>query len=305
MSKRNRASLVPTVCRNCGTHTLGRWCHNCGQDLFAGRNHKLREIVGNSLGTIFALDNKVLRTLWYLVALPGRLTNEFYAGRIVRYVFPSKLFWFITIIFFALVWSTANVGIAPPATQGAAADSTRTGIVAGVPAAESTGAEDWNGVKIEAPPGSGTGEWFVNANGQKVGREEFMDFFSSCSPYMMLALIPVFALLVMLFFWRRERSYSDYLVFALHFHSFFFLLLTLGLIFGKIFPDVEGGEWILLCIPPIWLGIALRSVLHARIVPMIFKILLLGFVYLILMAVTLALFVIVFLVFIKNIDIFA
>ena len=114
----------------------------------------------------------------------------------------------------------------------------------------------------------------------------------------------VFALLVMLFFWRRERSYSDYIVFALHFHSFVFLLFSVGLAFSKIFPGTDIGMFLML-LQAIWFAVAVRVVYRAPIVPMIFKILLLGFVYLLLMLAALALFIIVFLVFIKNIDIFA
>ena len=117
--------------------------------------------------------------------------------------------------------------------------------------------------------------------------------------------MPVFALLVMLFFWRRERTYSDYLIFAFHFHSFLFLVFSVRLALEKFFPDLDGGEWFLMLLPAIWFAIATRTVFHARIVPMIFKILLLGFVYLLIMLAILVLFIIVFFVFIKNIDIFA
>ncbi len=55
----------------------------------------------------------------------------------------------------------------------------------------------------------------------------------------------------------------------------------------------------------VWFAVALRVVFRARIVPMIFKILLLGLVYLFLMIMVFVLFIIAFLVFIKKVDIFA
>ena len=134
--KGSKNQLVRAVCRNCGTATVGRYCHVCGQDMFAGRTHRLLELLDDSLGNIFAWDNKVFRTLWNLIAFPGRLTREFYAGRIIRYVFPSKLLWFITIIFFALLWSTAKIGDEAPITEVVpAADSIRTESVTTGPAA--------------------------------------------------------------------------------------------------------------------------------------------------------------------------
>ena len=55
----------------------------------------------------------------------------------------------------------------------------------------------------------------------------------------------------------------------------------------------------------VWFAVALRVVFRARTVPMIFKILLLGLVYLFLMIMVFVLFIIAFLVFIKKVDIFA
>ncbi len=236
---------MQAVCRNCGTPTVGRYCHICGQDLFAGRTHRLREIVGDSLATIFALDGKILRTLWYLIAFPGRLTKEFYAGRIVRYVYPSKLFWFITIIFFAMLWSMTNIGKERSTADNVPpADSAAVNIQIGIapPGADTIPAMDETTPPVEHHPERAEGIPDTK-NGEIIDRKDLLNYLSTLSPYMTLLLMPIFALLVMLFFWRRERSYSDYLVFALHFNSFVFLLFAAGVVLGKIFPDTDGGEW--------------------------------------------------------------
>ncbi len=291
MTKRNKVSLVRAVCRNCGTRTVGRWCHACGQDLFAGTNHRLREIVGNSLGTVFALDNKVFRTLWYLVAYPGRLTNEFYAGRIVRYVFPSKLFWFIAVIFFALLLGISKID--PGDIAESATDATS-------PATEQVS----SGINLNLPEGD-IGDSLEGALATSAGRRKFMDWFTSALPYMTLLLMPVFALLVWLFFKRRDRSYSDYLVFSLHFNSFVFLLLSIWLVVSKIFPDLGREEWFFLWMPAIYLGFALRRVYRPRIVPMILKIGLLGLIYVIILLSILILSFIILAAFINKFYTFA
>jgi hypothetical protein len=109
LRKKNKTAVVRAVCRNCGTPLVGRYCHVCGQDVFAGTNHRLREFFTNSFNVIFAWDSKIFRTLWALTAFPGRLTKEYLDGRITRYVHPSKLFWFMTIVFFALLLSQIKV----------------------------------------------------------------------------------------------------------------------------------------------------------------------------------------------------
>lgn len=307
MAKRNKTSLVQAVCRNCGTPTVGRYCHICGQDLFAGRTHRLREIVGDSLATVFALDGKIPRTLWYLIAFPGRLTKEFYAGRIVRYVNPSKLFWFITIVFFALLWSMTDIGKERSTADGMpAADSAAVHIQIKVapPGADEIPAMGETTPPVENHPESAEGIP-DSKYGEMIDREDLLNYLSTLSPYMTLLLMPIFALLVMLFFWRRERSYSDYLVFALHFNSFVFLLLSAGLVLKKSFPGADGEEWFILWLPAIYLAVAMWRVFRPRIVPMVFKIFLLAIAYGILMLTVFIIFLIVFAVAIKKIDIFA
>ncbi len=226
----------------------------------------------------------------------------------MRYVFPSKLFWFTTIIFFALLWSNTKIGgdAAPTTEVVQTTDTTRTQIVTSVPSAVGTAATGGSESAAEetTSPQSDDDIWSIDIEGKQIHAKELMDYFSTWSPYIVLVLVPIFALLLMLFFWRRERSYSDYIVFALHFHSLVFLLFSVGLAFSKIFPGTDIGMFLML-LQAIWFAVAVRVVYRAPIVPMIFKILLLGFVYLLLMLAALALFIIVFLVFIKNIDIFA
>jgi hypothetical protein len=101
--KRQKTILVHAVCRNCGTQLFGRYCHTCGQDVFVGAKRTVKKLIFNALENMFALDNKILSTLKYLIFYPGKLSLEYKNGRVCRYVHPFKLFWFITIIFFTIL----------------------------------------------------------------------------------------------------------------------------------------------------------------------------------------------------------
>lgn len=61
----------------------------------------------------------------------------------------------------------------------------------------------------------------------------------------------------------------------------------------KCFPAFGYELWFFLAIPAVYLCAALRNVFRPRIVPLIFKVLLLGIVYTILMLVVLVLFMVV------------
>ena len=56
--------------------------------------------------------------------------------------------------------------------------------------------------------------------------EQMNRLFNEWLPRALFVLVPVFALLLRLFHWKKDRLFLHQLVFSLHFHSFLFLLLT-------------------------------------------------------------------------------
>lgn len=67
---------------------------------------------------------------------------------------------------------------------------------------------------------------------------EFNKLFNDWLPWALVFLMPVFAGILRLTHWGRRRYYLNQLVFALHFHSFLFVMLT---VFAFIVPMVDGG----------------------------------------------------------------
>lgn len=77
-------------------------------------------------------------------------------------------------------------------------------------------------------------------------------------PRMMFVLLPAFALLLRVTYWRTKRLYVAHLIFALHTHAFVFLILT-GVL---LLPDAvrnpaEGGAFLLMTV---YLFAALKTV---------------------------------------------
>ncbi len=281
--KRRKAMPVQSICRNCGTRTVGRYCHVCGQDLFAGTSHRLRDVAGNSFDIVFTWDNKIWRSLMYLVAFPGRLTREYLDGRIVRYIHPSKLFWFLTIIFFALLWS--QVKFDEEALKKAVAESAAS--------ADAENMEPDAGLKgITVNLGTEELDW--DTLNDKISWPEFKGFLSAWSPYLVLLLTPFFALLIYVFFKRKDYYYADYLIFSLHFHSFIFLLLSVMLVLRMVFPGMGGTDVFLIWIPITYLGVSLWTVYRPRITAVVLRTLLIVMLYGILMTTVAALFIILY-----------
>jgi len=89
-------------CPNCGAPLLGEFCYACGQSK-RGLIRHFTSIVGDFLDTVFNIDSRTLRTLRPLYFKPGYLSNEYFAGRRVRYVTPLRLYFFLSIVLFLLI----------------------------------------------------------------------------------------------------------------------------------------------------------------------------------------------------------
>ncbi len=90
------------LCANCGTPLTGPFCAQCGQHV-ADYHRSVWRFVTDFLDNTFCWDNKLLRTLGPLFRWPGSLTQEFMAGRRVRYVHPLRLFLFTSAVCLALL----------------------------------------------------------------------------------------------------------------------------------------------------------------------------------------------------------
>src|SRR6266536_6671895 len=91
-----------THCENCGAELQGHWCAQCGQPAIEYRR-SFRYVVTDLLHEFLNWDSKFFTTIALLILKPWRLTNEFLAGKRVRYVNPLRLYLLASILFFFAV----------------------------------------------------------------------------------------------------------------------------------------------------------------------------------------------------------
>jgi hypothetical protein len=78
---------------------------------------------------------------------------------------------------------------------------------------------------------------------QKYGsraREVFFDEFKHNVPKMMFLLLPMFALILKITFWRSKKFYVEHLIYTFHLHCFLFLFLAILMVLQLIIPNVWG-----------------------------------------------------------------
>ena len=102
-SRRTKGTGPPlTHCENCGAELQGHWCAKCGQPAIEYRR-SFRHVVADLLNEFLTWDSKFFTTIALLILKPWRLTNEFLAGKRVRYVNPLRLYLLASILFFFAV----------------------------------------------------------------------------------------------------------------------------------------------------------------------------------------------------------
>lgn len=292
----SKESATELTCLNCETKFKGNYCPECGQAV-KDYNQPVSFIFYNFVGDFFSFDTRFLKTFQYLLFRPGFLTKEFLDGRRVRYAPPIRIFIFISFLLFLLLQIYTDRGIHramgyPLAkdTLTRETDSLRTDLlIHGKEMSQlKSGLEnDTNlnfNLSLESFSKSGNLRETLNSYAENLERK-LEDIDSQESKQKMIKLIqifrspeqvvtrilkylswtfffllPVFALILKLFYFRQDHFYMRHLVFSIHFHSFVFILFTLMILLYWIFDrSIPFFNAILIFTIPVYFILALKK----------------------------------------------
>lgn len=235
---------APLLCLNCNAVVSGNFCQNCGQETHL---HKAsaREFLHEFVGHYVALEGRLWGTMGRLLFRPGALTNEYVAGRRVRFVQPLRLYLTLSILFFALLKLSNSVNIpvvddAPAAVAGAAHTSepasepaSKAPAATGPAKAATAGEAGPDDINIDNASIDAWFKRFPTLHHQwqlfeKLPAAEKSKVFSNgvhhFAPYAMFCLMPIFALYLKILFLGSGRRYGEHLLFALHTNAFAFVM---------------------------------------------------------------------------------
>lgn len=274
-------------CLNCGAALAGRFCHECGQE-DEDRRIPFRKLLSEVFGEIFSFDSRFFRSIRPLLLRPGFLTQEYMAGRRVRYLPPFRFYLVASVAFFAALAlnhsrivqvgasdlsAPVTIGIRPDSTTTTALDTRTTGSGSTTAAAPDSLAE---------LPGF-LAEILTRAasDGDRLNRE-----IRSALPRLMFLLMPLFALMLWLLHIRTRRLYIEHLVFALHLHTVSFLLLAVALLAGRLIGPRVGGvlQGLAFLLVVAYLFRAMRRVYARSVLKTLVKLVGLGLGYLLIFA---------------------
>jgi len=201
-------------CLNCGWPLTGHFCSNCSQPADV-HVPSTKEIIHEALEGITHSDSRLWRTLHLLWLKPGKLTQEFVAGRRVAYLPPFRLYLVLSVIFFLIAsWSHPHRAVFQldekelrGRTPGAScADPSLT-----------SGAGPYWGPRLQHACAA-----MASDNGASLLHTTI-----ATMPKAMFIFLPLVAFLHMLLYWRPRHRYAEHLLFFLHLHAFFFSAMIL------------------------------------------------------------------------------
>jgi hypothetical protein len=216
-------------CANCGSDLHGEFCSTCGQRV-RDLHRPIGALLSQASEDLLSLDTRFFHTILPLLLKPGEVTRRYRTGHRVTFVPPLRTYLIAALAFFGVFTFFADEPTVTVVTTGSAEAEA-------LNAARKRG-ESIPGVAFELPAQSrvfGRGYEVAIARA-KADPQAFGRAFYANIPRTFFVLLPVFALLLELFY-RTSGYYVEHLVFSLYYHAFVFLWFTLILLVD------EGNDW--------------------------------------------------------------
>lgn len=279
-------------CQNCGYKDKGNFCSNCGQS-FAELNRPIKDILAE-VGDIVNLDSRIFRSIPPFLFKPGFLTREYLAGKRKKYMSPFRLYLLLSLLFFFLAQSTSKkiseagdnwIQVTADTTDMVRDDSTVIEIL-----------KNDSIFKVEIDSTA------INKSVRKAKRRKrlregaidaltnktiFLQNFYQTISYVLFLLMPVFALILKLLYVRRRVFYIEHLMFSINMHSFMLLLFSIMIILAQIIN--KNGEYIafISILIPVYFTAGMKRFYQQALWKIILKELILGFIYFIILLLSL------------------
>ena len=277
------------ICPNCGYHATENYCARCGQETHLHED-TFGKLIMHFIGHYFHYDSKFWQTLKALWFSPGRLTIAYLQKQRMRYIPPISLYIFVSVVFFLVssysVNRDKNIKIISNKQEDQAQSTNK---------ADSLHVEQNSHNKYLWSVNTGVPKHSLPAERAKEHIDEIQEKFIHNFPKVFFFMIPFLAFLLQLLFIRnKELFYVHHVIFALHIHSFWFSIMTIG----ALYPFEKGSNVLslaLLIIGVTYFMLSTRSVYHTSLWRSFLYTVTIGILYgIVLMVASFAVFLILF-----------
>jgi hypothetical protein len=186
------------ICKNCGAHFDGNFCSNCGEKKYNRHDMSVKHFFEETLESFLHFDNKFLRSVKTILFKPGQLSVAYTEGKRVSFMRPLQLFLIINIFLFIIPANPLSL------TLGNYTSFT-----------PFTNYHTKEIVEREVKEKKTTLVAYTNTFNEKIKAE---------SKAFVFLYIPFYALVFWILFFVYRKNFTEHLVFASHFMSFYMLL---------------------------------------------------------------------------------
>lgn len=254
-------------CLNCGellNHQYN-YCPNCGQEN-TDHDVSLGLLIREFTSNFFSLDSRFAHTFKPFLFNPGKITNAFIEGRRVYYANPIRWYLVISIFHFFFMAKMFEPTTKDKKLRGFMDDpelltefkydsiynlrdtsDTQGWIFSGEKMSlvrhlnETTNLSPDEVIDSLSMNNQGWFKDFTNHKVVKISQEtnaSLSSYILRQIPIIVFFILPVYALLLKLFFWRKGL-YIKHLIHSIHIHSFLFFLVGWVWVFSLIIEDFE------------------------------------------------------------------
>lgn len=295
-----------TTCLNCSFEVVGKFCGNCGQENLETKEH-VGHMLTHAIGDYFHFDSKFMRTMKPLLFQPGLLTNEYNAGKRTTYLPAIRMYIFISIVFFLAFSSnthqSVNIGGSENSENSVSPLSITNNHVPQTVSEKKVAetrlenqrknklkkqtADEYAASQVALPEAKRDNYFFyyfkhkgLLLQEKQDIQEAFKDTLLNNLPKMMFLLLPLFALILMLIFKKSKFFYAEHFIYALHLHSFLYLFLLVPIFIMMVFSGIHWIiYWTVILGITLYIYKSLRTVYKNSRGKTIFKMLIMGTSY--------------------------
>ena len=205
-------ALAPWICPTCDVAVATTFCSTCGEKHKDARDFTIAGLAAMAYNAFSPIDGKVLRSFITLFRKPGGLTVAFQRAQRVPFMAPFPLFLLANVFFFAVESAGKMHVFTHPLAQRL---------------------QDNEFLRD-------TSRALVDAHLAKIAKTvaEYAPLFDQAvavhAKSLIGLMVPPFALLLPLVFWRHRQPLAVHIVFSLHFYAFFLTLCCVPLIAMEI-----------------------------------------------------------------------
>ncbi len=301
---REKKRIKSVACHNCHAAFADEhqnYCAYCGQE---NHTHKLPvgHFVMELIESLTHFDTKFFQTFVDLVWKPGLVIKNYNDDKRARYFPPVRIYFFTSFIFFLILSYSVQDKV----------ETTSEVIANGIknPSRDSLGnshllvnnkdlssqyfvLKDIHNLSISQIDSVNTLQhknlnWLdkhiflslVKIRNGELSFTELYNKFIKYFSYALFILMPLFALILKIFYQKRNYFYAEFLVFSIYFHTFIFGASSIYLLLEKLFKFQNLLPSMVLNVASfIYLYLSLKRVFNNSVLKTIYKTLLLAFVY--------------------------